>query len=93
MMLVVMVLERVPPSLRGDLTRWMLEPRSTVFVGDLNPDVRDRLWKRVCRAAGTQAGCLMVRAAPTEQGFMILSHGSPSRLVEDFDGLQLIRTR
>ena len=34
--MVVMILERVPPSLRGELTRWMLELRAGVFVGTLN---------------------------------------------------------
>jgi CRISPR-associated protein Cas2 len=41
--MVVLVLERVPVSLRGELTRWMLEIRSGVFVGTLTSVVRDRL--------------------------------------------------
>jgi CRISPR-associated protein Cas2 len=30
-----MILEKVPTSLRGELTRWMLEPKSGVFVGNI----------------------------------------------------------
>ena len=33
----------------------------------------------------------MVHAAPTDQSFVVRSYGTPDRLVEDFDGLQLIR--
>lgn len=90
-MLVLIVLEHVTPGLRGDLTRWMVSPRPTVFVGDLSADVRDRLWTRACKAAGPGAGCLMVHAAPTDQSFVVRSYGTPNRRVEDFDGLQLIR--
>ncbi|MBA3516457.1 MAG: type I-E CRISPR-associated endoribonuclease Cas2, partial [Rhizobiales bacterium] len=31
--MVVMMLERVSPSLRGELTRWLIEPKTGVFVG------------------------------------------------------------
>ena len=42
--MLVMVLENVPPSLRGELTRWLIEPRPGVFVGHVSALVRDRLW-------------------------------------------------
>ena len=31
----VLILERVPASLRGQLTRWMLEVKAGVFVGNI----------------------------------------------------------
>jgi len=43
--MVVMILERVPASLRGELTRWLLELRAGVFVGTLKPVVRRKLWR------------------------------------------------
>src|ERR1039457_2863556 len=48
-LMVVLVLERVPPGLRGELTRLMLEIRSGVFVGTLTSVVRDRLWRKACQ--------------------------------------------
>ena len=41
-----MILEKVPPSLRGELTRWFLEPKAGVFVGHVGAMVRDRLWQK-----------------------------------------------
>jgi hypothetical protein len=35
----------------------------------------------------------MVHTAPTDQGFVVRNYGTPKRLVEDFDGLQLIKIR
>lgn len=87
----VIVLERVTPSLRGLLTRWMMEVRAGVFVGRLSPRVRALLWEKVAGYAGAQAGCLLLYATPSEQGFAMESFGDPSREIVDFDGLQLLR--
>jgi len=36
----VIILERVPVGVRGELTRWMLEIHTGVFVGTLSARVR-----------------------------------------------------
>lgn len=43
----VITLKKVPPSLRGDLTKWMQEIATGVYVGNFNSKVRENLWKRV----------------------------------------------
>lgn len=88
--MVVIILECVSSSLRGELTRWMLEPKAGVFVGTMSAMVRDHLWELACARMGSGAG-MMIHHADTEQGFAIRFWGKGSRLVEDFEGLQLIR--
>jgi CRISPR-associated protein Cas2 len=88
--MVVLILERVPAGLRGELTRWLLEPKAGVFVGSVSGMVRDLLWEKVCQGARS-GGCTMIHTSNREQGFAIRMHGDPSRLVEDFEGLFLIR--
>ena len=46
--MIVMILEKVPVRLRGELTRWLIEPRQGVFVGHINAMVRERLWEKCC---------------------------------------------
>lgn len=87
--MVVLILEKVSPSLRGELTRWMLEPRTGVFVGRISAMVREKLWERVCGSAGA-GGVVLLHTADTEQGFAIRFYGSTSRSLVDFDGLSLI---
>lgn len=87
--MIVIVLERVPTSLRGELTRWLLEPRTGVFVGNVSAMVRDRLWERVCGSMRGGAG-MLVHNAENEQGFAIRFWGSTSRWIVDFDGLTLV---
>ncbi len=88
--MVVMILETVPVSLRGELTRWLIEPHAGVFVGHVNAMVRDRLWAKCCRAAKT-GGVLQIWTTNTEQKFQMRSFGDIKREIVEFDGLQLIR--
>ncbi len=94
-----MILEKVPVKLRGELSRWMIEPRTGVFVGRMSALVRDRLWTMVCESCektkvqdpDKRPGALMVYGARTEQGFTFRKYGDPSREVLDLEGLSLVR--
>ena len=88
--MMVMILERVPPGLRGELTRWFLEPKAGVFVGRVSAMVRDRLWEKACKQA-KEGGCLLIHSSNTEQGFAIRTWGRTARLIADFEGLYLVR--
>lgn len=91
--MVALLLDRASTGLRGELTRWMLEPRAGVFVGRMSGMVRDKLWEKVCKEVGKEAGCLMVYSTNNEQGFAIRTYGQTVRLIEDFEGLVLVRKR
>ncbi|MCZ2079098.1 MAG: type I-E CRISPR-associated endoribonuclease Cas2e [Bryobacterales bacterium] len=88
--MVVMILERVPISLRGELTRWLLEVRAGVFAGTISARVRDKLWERACGAMGGGAG-MLIHNADTEQGFSVRFWGKTGRSVVDYEGLTLIQ--
>jgi CRISPR-associated protein Cas2 len=86
----VLILERVPIRLRGELTRWLLEPKAGVFVGRVSAVVRDKLWEKSCGQV-KEGGCLMIHTSDNEQGFRVRSWGGTTRLIEDFEGLLLVR--
>lgn len=88
--MVVVILEKVPAGVRGELTRWMIEIRTGVFVGNVSGMVRDKLWEMICGKVRKGAGMLVHNAA-SEQGFAIRFIGETSREVVDFDGLTLIQ--
>jgi len=87
---IVMVLESVPVSLRGELTRWLVEPHPGVFVGHVNATVRDRLWDK-CRKAKRAGGVLQIWSTNTEQRFQARTAGTTKRDIVEFEGLQLVR--
>ncbi len=88
--MVLVILEKVPTGLRGELTRWMLEPKAGVFVGSVSGMVRERLWQKLCDES-RGGSCMMIHSDNTEQGFSIRISGEPSREVVDFEGLFLVR--
>ncbi len=88
--MVVMILEKVPVSLRGELTRWLVEPHSCVFVGHVNAMVRDKLWEKCCQAKRT-GGVFQAWSTNNEQRFKMRTAGETRRNVVNFDGLELIR--
>ena len=85
----IFVLERVSASLRGELTRWMLEPHVGVFVGRPSALVREKLWDLICEKQGVGAA-VMVWGADTEQGFSMRTTGKTARQLRDFEGLTLV---
>ncbi|HVO70926.1 MAG TPA: type I-E CRISPR-associated endoribonuclease Cas2e [Aggregatilineaceae bacterium] len=88
--MLVMILESVPVAVRGELTRWLIEPHAGVFVGHVSAMVRDRLWELCCRKCSA-GGVVQIWSTNNEQGFTIRLHGNTRRTVVDFEGLQLIR--
>ncbi|MGH9944484.1 MAG: type I-E CRISPR-associated endoribonuclease Cas2e [Pyrinomonadaceae bacterium] len=90
--MVVFVLDRASPGVRGELTRWLLELRAGVFVGHVSALVRDKLWEMLClKLRGAKSAAILLYTTDTEQGFSLRTHGDTTRAVQDFDGLLLIR--
>ena len=68
--MVVMIMESVPVSLRGELSRWLIEPHPGVFLGHLTAMVRDRLWDRAC-ASCRDGGLIQMWTTNNEQRFAV----------------------
>ena len=88
--MVVLFIEHVPTSLRGELSRWMIEPRAGVFIGTISAMVREKLWEFILKKA-PNCGVVMIFSAKTEQGFAVRTQGDTTRAVVDFEGLNLIK--
>ena len=50
--MVVMILERVPAVLRGELSRWLTPVGGGVHVGQVSALVREELWNLALKKAG-----------------------------------------
>jgi CRISPR-associated protein Cas2 len=85
-----MVLERAPAPLRGELSRWLIEPRAGVFIGSISAMVRDRLWEK-CTKRSQGGAVLQIWATNNEQGFAARSYGDTQRRLIDWEGLWLVR--
>ena len=88
--MVVILLERVPASLRGELTRWLIEPHPGVFVGHISGLVRDRLWDKCCTHA-KEGSVVQLWSMKNEQRFSVQTWGKARREIVDCEGLKLVR--
>lgn len=87
--MMVIVVENVPPRLRGRLAIWLLEIRAGVYVGDYSVKVRDMIWQQV--EAGIEDGnAVLIWRSPTEAGFDFLTLGKNRRVPCEMDGVKLV---
>lgn len=91
--MMVLILRKVRPGLKGYLTRWLVQPQSGVFVGHASARIRDKLWQHVCHEIDSRDGsAVLIHPADNEQGYLLRTHGDSPRIVRDFDGLLLPKT-
>ena len=88
--MMVIVVENVPPRLRGRLALWLAEIRAGVYVGDYSTRTRERIWNEV-RQMIADGSAAMAWSAPTDSGFAFDAVGPNRREPADFDGLTLVR--
>jgi CRISPR-associated protein Cas2 len=92
--MMVLIVHKMRPSIRGRLTRWLIQPQSGVYVGHPSARIRDLLWAMVCEEIDIKGGgAVLIRPDANEQGCQILTHGDTPKEMVDFEGLVLPKTR
>ena len=84
-----MILENSPRSLRGELSRWLIEPSAGVFLGNPSARVRDEIWENAV-GKSRDAHVLQVWSAPNSQGFEYRQHNPKLRKFIDIEGIALV---
>ena len=86
--MIVLSLTNCPHALRGDLTRWLFEVDTNLYVGKQSARIREKIWERVITY--TKNGrAVMVYPTNNEQGFDFRVWGATWEPV-DYDGLKLM---
>ena len=88
MPLTVVTLSKAPSSLRGDLSKWMQEIASGVYVGNFNSRVREELWLRIVESV-RHGEATMSYAFRNEIGYQFITHNTDSKVIE-YDGIPLV---
>lgn len=87
--MLVIVVENVPPRLRGRLAIWLLEVRAGVYVGNYSAKVRDYIWEQVEKGVG-EGNAVMAWRTRTEAGFDFVTLGVNRRIPVELDGAKLV---
>lgn len=88
--MLVIVVENVPPRLRGRLAIWLLEVRAGVYLGDINKKVRESIWQ-VVEDHVEDGNAVMAWTTNSEQGFDFVTVGHNRRIPVEMDGLKLVQ--
>lgn len=88
-MMVVVTISCCPPKLRGDLTKWLIEIDTGVYVGNLNARIRDAVWDRICENI-KNGRASMAYSTNNEQKLDFRIHNTDWEPV-DYDGIKLVR--
>ena len=73
------------------MSRWLLEPKTGVFLGNPSARVRDELWEKSVKKAKESGNIIQVWTDQNPQGFSYRQHGESERKFIDFEGLPLIK--
>jgi len=87
--MLVIVVENVPPRLRGRLALWLLEIRAGVYVGKVSRRIREMIWEQV-ETGINEGNAVMVWTTNTESGFDFLTLGANRRIPVEMDGIKLV---
>lgn len=87
--MLVIVVENVPPRLRGRLAIWLLEVRAGVYVGNVSRRVREMIWETVIKGI-EEGNAVMAWSTNTESGFDFMTLGANRREPVEMDGLKLV---
>lgn len=87
--MLVIVTEAIPDRLRGYLSRWLLEVRAGVFIGEYSVKVREMLVKTIIETI--EGGNVVVAwSTNNESGFDFCTYGKNRRIPLEIDGLKLV---
>ena len=87
--MLVIVTEAVPDRLRGYLSRWLLEVRAGVFLGDYSVRVRGMI-EKVIRDSLDTGNVVIAWSTNNESGFDFETLGENRRIPTELDGYKLV---
>ena len=88
MPLAVITVKNAPLSVRGDLSKWMQEIATGVYVGNFNSRIREKLWDRIVANIGKGEATISYYCR-NEIGYSFDTFNT-ERFVVDIDGIPLV---
>jgi CRISPR-associated protein Cas2 len=87
--MLVIVTENAPSRLTGYLSRFLVEIRAGVFIGNYGARIRETLWSTVCKEI--KAGNAVIAwSTNNESGYDFETVGANRRLPTILEGLKLV---
>ncbi len=87
-----MIVEKVPTSLRGELSRWLTPVSCGIYVGSISAIVRNELWKQALSKV-EEGMVIQLWSCQKEPGYQLRVSGLKDSVLVDLEGLPMIAIR
>lgn len=87
--MIVICVTNCSPGLKGDLSKWLSEVNTGVYIGKLSSRVREELWDRICDSIRS-GQATMVYSTNNEQGYAFRTHNT-TWVATDYEGITLMK--
>jgi CRISPR-associated protein Cas2 len=88
--MLVVIANDLPPSVRGRLKLWFVEPRPNIFVSGIKDSVATTVIDYLYQHCPPESGLLIFRSLSHAPGYAICTTGVPRKPMTTISGLQLI---
>ncbi len=88
--MLVVIVNDLPPAVRGRMKLWFVEPRPNVFVSGVRDSVAETVVAYLYKHCPPESGLLIARSIPRSPGFEMRCIGPPRKPIIEVSGLQLI---
>ncbi len=86
--MMILVVERASPKIRGFLSSWCLQVATGVYVANLPHAIREKIWAQIEEWAPAEMAAVLVwTRGDSEQGLRFLQRGTPRRRLVEVEGL------
>ena len=88
--MVVVIASKIPPSVRGRLKLWFIEPRANVFVSGVKDSVADRVVQELWETCNVSTGIMVIKSRRGGVGYIVETRGEIDRCVYHESGFFLV---
>ncbi len=88
--MLIVLANDLPPTVRGRMKLWFVEPKPNVFVSGLKDSVANEVVDYLYKHCSPLAGVLIFKSLSKPPGYEIRTIGSPTKRMTELSGLQLV---
>ncbi|MHB1606594.1 MAG: type I-E CRISPR-associated endoribonuclease Cas2e [Leptospirales bacterium] len=88
--MLVVIVNDLPPAVRGRMKLWFIEPRPNVFVSGIKDSVAQKVVDYLYGHCPYESGLMVFRRISQTPGYEIRGIGDTNRDLTEMSGLQLV---
>ena len=88
--MLVVIVNDLPPAVRGRMKLWFIEPRPNVFVSGIKDSVAQKVVDYLYEHCPYESGLMVFRRISQTPGYEIRGIGDTNRDLTEISGLQLV---